>query len=310
MASTPLITIFTATYNRAHTLHRVFESLQAQTIDDFEWLVVDDGSTDGTAELVAAWANVASFKIRYIRQSHGGKHIAHNRALPEARGKFFAVLDSDDAILPDALETMSARWNSIPPDEQARYCAVMGLCCDTNGVTVGDPFPSSPFKTNQREMWYVHRIRGEKFAVWRTEVLRQFPFPELSGTHFIPEGAIWLEIAKTYQYLAWNDICRIYYQDDRKTSLSSRGDLSNTARGRLHYYEWLLNNDLGYFFQSPMPFVKAALMLPVVSNYANHHLWPDFKTLQRWSAKCLVFLLLPVAMVVGFGFWLNSTKRS
>ena len=76
----PLFTIFTATFNRAHTLHRVFDSLQAQSLQDLEWLIVDDGSTDQTAETVAAWEKVAQFKIRYVRQDHGGKHIAYNRA--------------------------------------------------------------------------------------------------------------------------------------------------------------------------------------------------------------------------------------
>src|SRR5215469_15182284 len=91
----PLFTVFTATYNRAHTIHRVFNSLRAQTVRDFEWLVVDDGSTDNTAELIAAWSKLADFPIRYFKQENSGKHIARNLAVREARGSFFALLDSD-----------------------------------------------------------------------------------------------------------------------------------------------------------------------------------------------------------------------
>jgi glycosyltransferase involved in cell wall biosynthesis len=88
MADPPLFTVFTPTYNRAHTIHRVYDSLCAQTLRDFEWLVIDDGSTDNTAELVAKWAEVAKFPIRYFKQKNLGKHFAHNRALVEATGYF------------------------------------------------------------------------------------------------------------------------------------------------------------------------------------------------------------------------------
>ncbi len=101
MPDPPLFTIFTPTYNRAHTLHRVFDSLRAQTLRDFEWLLIDDGSIDGTEGLVAGWAQSADFPVRYLRQDHAGKHIARNRALGEARGHFFACLDSDDAFGPE-----------------------------------------------------------------------------------------------------------------------------------------------------------------------------------------------------------------
>src|SRR3974390_2817293 len=93
-------TVFTATYNRAHTLHRVYDSLCAQTLHDFEWIVIDDGSTDNTAELIDDWAKAAQFPIRYFKQNHSGKHVAHNLAVREARGLFFLPLDSDDACLP------------------------------------------------------------------------------------------------------------------------------------------------------------------------------------------------------------------
>jgi glycosyltransferase involved in cell wall biosynthesis len=91
----PMFTVFTPTYNRSHTLHRVYDSLHAQTYRNFEWLVIDDGSTDGTAEMIESWRRNADFPIRFFAQPHAGKHVAHNRALDEARGRFFIVLDSD-----------------------------------------------------------------------------------------------------------------------------------------------------------------------------------------------------------------------
>ena len=99
-----VFTVFTPTYNRAYTLHRVYESLKAQTYRDFEWLIVDDGSNDNTRELIQKWQNESLFSIRYIYQQNSGKHIAFNRAVREAKGELFLTLDSDDACVEEALE--------------------------------------------------------------------------------------------------------------------------------------------------------------------------------------------------------------
>ncbi|MGC1445756.1 MAG: glycosyltransferase family A protein, partial [Xanthobacteraceae bacterium] len=152
----PLFTIFTPTYNRAHTLHRCFDSLSAQTLRDFEWIVVDDGSTDGTEELVGKWLKTANFPMRYLRQNHLGKHFAFNKAVVEARGYFTSCLDSDDALTPDALETLAAVWSAVPENERAGFCGVDGLCCDQHGQIVGERYPKDPLDASLREMKYVY----------------------------------------------------------------------------------------------------------------------------------------------------------
>jgi glycosyltransferase involved in cell wall biosynthesis len=97
-------TVFTATYNRAHTLHRVYESLKEQTYRQFEWLIVDDGSTDTTRTLVETWQQEANFLISYYYQENQGKHVAINRGVQEARGEYFLIIDSDDTCVPQTLE--------------------------------------------------------------------------------------------------------------------------------------------------------------------------------------------------------------
>jgi glycosyltransferase involved in cell wall biosynthesis len=305
--TTPMITVFTATFNRVHTLHRVFESLEAQTLQDFEWLIVDDGSSDRTEQTVASWKKSASFQIRYFWQANAGKHVAYNRALQEARGKFFAILDSDDGIVGNALERLLVHWNSIPANEQPQFYAVAGLSRDPKGEIVGDKFPTSPFDSNQRELRYVHRIHGEKFRLLLTDILRRFPFPELPSTQFIPEGTVWLEIGKTYRQRGVNEIFRIYYSDPADVSLSSRKNLPTTARGRLHYYIWLFNNDFDYFFRSPTPFLKAALMLPIASIYVQTSWRQSLRAVQRRSAKCLLVCMLPASVLL-YG-WYRTTGR-
>jgi glycosyltransferase involved in cell wall biosynthesis len=300
MPATPYFTIFTPTYNRAHTLQRVVESLGAQTFRDFEWLVIDDGSTDNTERVVADWMKCADFPVRYVRQDHSGKHFAHNRALGEARGRFFGPLDSDDALMPDALEKLARLWNTIPKSERHAFYAVEGLCCDQHGKIVGDRYPADQFDTNLREMKYVHHLRGEKWRVGLTDVMRRYPFPEIAPGQLVPEGIVWLEIAKSYKSRAVNEVVRIYFIDDVNTgpSLSKRANLGKSALGRWHFYIWLFNNDFEYFLRSPLPFLKAAVMLPIVGWYSGQPLNEASRAIKRISAKLLVGSVLPLSALI------------
>jgi glycosyltransferase involved in cell wall biosynthesis len=291
MSNAPLLTVFTPTYNRAHTIHRVFDSLCAQALRDFEWLVIDDGSTDGTPELIAKWSKSANFPIRYFKQENSGKHIAHNLAIWKARGELFAPIDSDDALMPGTLERLNRIWNDILASDRCNFSGIWGLCCDRHGNEVGDRYPESPFDTDLREVIFVYRVRGEKCCVWRTDILRQYPFPEIQRT-YIPEGTIWLEIAKTYKTRCVNEVCRVYYFDDPNTgaTITSGRSLGAHAAGRMHYYVWLLNNNLEYFSSSPEPFLKAAMMLPIVAKHSGQTLRHTLKLLRKSPAKCLVCL--------------------
>ena len=121
-------TVFTPTYNRAHTLPRLYQSIRRQTVRDFEWVIVDDGSTDGTEALVRQWQQEGNdFPIRYFWQPNQHKKVAFNRGVREASAPWFVPIDSDDELLPDALEQFARMWATIPTAEQTRYCAVVGL---------------------------------------------------------------------------------------------------------------------------------------------------------------------------------------
>jgi glycosyltransferase involved in cell wall biosynthesis len=300
MPNAPFFTVFTPTYNRAHTLHRGFDSLRAQTQRDFEWLLVDDGSTDGTGELVAGWIKDADFPIRYFKQNHCGKHFAHNLAVREARGEFFLPLDSDDACAPRALERMTYHWNTIAAGDRARFCGMAGLCSDQDGEVIGDGFPSEPFDVSLRDMVYLYRVRGEKWGAMLTEIVRRFPYPEVGGTQYVPEGVVGLEIAKAYDFRCVNEVFRIYYVDDDATgaTLSKRRGLDDSAPGRLCYYIWLLNNDLEYLFHSPIPFAKAAVMLPIVARFSGRSFQSVLASLRKPLAKALVLSALPFASLL------------
>ena len=134
-------TIFIPTYNRAYTLGRALQSISEQSFKDFEVLIIDDGSSDNTHELVEGWKKREIFPIRYHWQRNQGKHVAHNNAVKRARGYFFVLLDSDDMLHPRALERLKYHWDSIPDNKKEQFAGVEGLCIYSDGRVKVDRFP-------------------------------------------------------------------------------------------------------------------------------------------------------------------------
>jgi glycosyltransferase involved in cell wall biosynthesis len=235
-ADRPTFTVFTATFNRAHTIHRVFESLRAQTVDDFEWLIVDDGSTDDTETLVRNWAEEAAFPIRYFWQENQGKHVAMNGGVRRARGELFLILDSDDACEPDALETFKRHWEAIPEQERGTFTGVACLARTPDGAIVGSRFPKAPLDSNSLQLRSRFGVTGDKWGFHRIEVLRRFPFPVIPGERFVPESLVWNRISQQYKTRYINAPLLIYYPTPG--SLSSPLPRIRSPVGMcLHYLE-------------------------------------------------------------------------
>lgn len=220
----PTFTVCTATYNRAHLLPRLYESLKAQTLQDFEWLVVDDGSTDETRQLVESWVASAPFVIRYLWKPNGGNYSAMNVGVKEAAGQFFASLDSDDRYVPQALERFLYHWETIPADQHDQFVAVCGLDAYESGEIVGTRFPQDVLDSDDIEIRLKYRVKGDKISIMRTNVMRQYPFPEECGRYISPE-VVWNRIALRYKTRFVNEVFAIIeYQNN-----------GLTAQGRLHY---------------------------------------------------------------------------
>jgi glycosyltransferase involved in cell wall biosynthesis len=209
----PRFTVFTATFNRAHTLPRVHRSLSAQTFRDFEWLIVDDGSTDGTRQLVAEWAASSPFPIRYVLQENGGKAAATNHGVGLAAGELFLMADSDDEFVPTALERFAAHWDAIPGEARDGFTGVTARCCDCEGRPLGDRLPRDPLDSDSLEIFYRYGVRGEQWGFHRTDVIRSFPFPLFEGMRHTPEDVVWRAIARRYKTRFVNDVLRVYHQD-------------------------------------------------------------------------------------------------
>lgn len=305
-SSKPLFTIFTPTYNRAHTLPRLYESISSQELRDFEWVIVDDGSTDGTRELVAQWMDEADFPIRYFYQSHGHKKTAYNCGVREARGALLACWDSDDAALPQALRIMHDEWLAIPEADRAGYVGITGLCAHEDGTIFGDRYPVSPYDSTPIETTLCDGIRGDKSGFQRVEILRQFPYPEfIEG--LVPEGVVWNAIARKYKTRYINRAVLTYYieQDSIINSRNTLTKMRSTSVGRGYYTAEFLTHDWHWLFRAPAEVLKIA---------ANHtrYAWHGWRGGQRkgFPPKSLAGWLLKAATwPFGFSIFLYEELR-
>lgn len=253
----PRFTVLTPTYNRATTLRRAFDSLMAQSLQSFEWLVVDDGSRDETRELIEAWAAEAPFTIRYVWQENGHKKKALNHGFGLARGQLIVILDSDDELTPNALEIFARAWDAIPQSEQHKYVGVRALCADTSGTIVGEPFPADVFDASPAELLYKYRISGEKLSCDRLDVLRRYPFPDVQG--LVPEQVLWSQVSVDHTCRCVNEVVRVYH--DSQDSLSRRvagANYQGDVEGLAWAYTFLLDHDRRWFFARPIMLIKAA----------------------------------------------------
>lgn len=289
-------TVFTPTYNRARTLHRVFDSLAAQTSRDFEWLIVDDGSGDGTSELVAGWQSTAAFPIRYIVQDHGGKHVAFNRGVREARGRLFLTFDSDDSCVPTALERFQALWEGIPAPQRDAFSAVTVLASDESGTVVGDRFVRDIDDSDSLEKYFLRPVAGEKWGFQRTDVLRRFPFPEPTDVTFVPESIIWFAIAREYKTRYVNEVLRVYHRGDAGGNLS---DLTPaTARGRLMFHRVVIEDYLDYLPRAPRVFMRSLVNYARYSWLSGRGPLQQVRTLRSIRRKLLVIPFVPIGGIV------------
>lgn len=233
-------TVFTPTYNRKHTLPGVYGSLLVQTFSDFEWLIVDDGSVDGTEELVQQWQRDAKFPIRYFYQPNQGKHVASNRGVREAQGELFLFFDSDDRCVPETLARFKYHWDNIPVSERNAFSTITALCWNEDGSPLGSDFPASVVDAAAPGVQMRYRRSADRWGVNRTAVLRQFLYPEIPGEKFIAEGIVWTRMSLSYKTRFINERLKIIcYQTDGLSASSASLRIRNAVGARLCYQESL-----------------------------------------------------------------------
>lgn len=198
-----MITVFTPTYNRAYSLPTLYNSLKRQTSRNFEWLIVDDGSTDETEALVSRWLHESLFSIRYLKQENGGKHRAINRGISEAKGELFFIVDSDDYLVDEAIEIIEKTYAEVKGDDS--FCGVCPLRVDKNMNKIGAEFPYNVLDCSPVDFRFKYEMIGDMAEVVRTDVLKSFLFPEIPEESFCPEALVWNRIGMKYKFRYTND---------------------------------------------------------------------------------------------------------
>jgi len=195
------LTIFTPAFNRAHLLPRLYESLCQQTCQDFEWLLVDDGSSDATKELVSKWILENKIPITYIYQENQGMHGAHNTAYRTIKTTLNTCIDSDDYMPLNGVALILSKWEAI---DQKKYAGIIGLDASESGAVLGSKFTTD---TTTLEDFYLDGGTGDKKLVYRTEIINSYPeYPIFEGERYVGLGTKYLFVDKDYEMVTLNEV--------------------------------------------------------------------------------------------------------
>lgn len=195
------LTIFTPAFNRAHLLPRLYESLCNQTCQDFDWLIVDDGSTDGTKALVNGWISENKIPITYIYQENQGMHGAHNTAYRTIKATLNTCIDSDDYMPLNGVELILSKWETI---DQKKYAGIIGLDALESGAILGSKFRT---EYTTLEDFYLSGGTGDKKLVYRTDVITKYPeYPIFEGERYVGLGTKYLFVDKDYEMATLNEV--------------------------------------------------------------------------------------------------------
>lgn len=226
-----MITVFTPTYNRADKLNRVYESLIKQKNYSFEWLIVDDGSSDDTEGVIKSFSN-SPFPIRYYKKGNGGKHTAYNIALELAEGSYFLCVDSDDWLSDEAIQILN---------KELEICStplILAYKTDEKGNMLSDYFPHQISHIGLLDLSNRYNCSGEFSIILKTEFARKYPFPIFEGERFLTEAVIYDRMAQDEEASLIPHVITICeYQSDGLTSNLNRIMKSNPAGYCLYFMQ-------------------------------------------------------------------------
>jgi len=231
------ITVYTATYNRAYTLHKGYESLCNQSCKDFEWLIIDDGSTDNTNDLVKIWISQNKIDIRYIYQENQGVNVARNLAIENIETELNICVDSDDYLKFDAIEKILGFWDL---KSKADHVGLIALDCYSSGKIVGKPIPEEIEESTLFNLYERLGINGDKKMVYKTSICKKYPCPRYEGEKYYPNRYKYYMIDKEGPSLILNEaICVVEYLTDGITN-SRFHRYRNNTRGLGDYRKFLM----------------------------------------------------------------------
>ncbi|MEH7074913.1 glycosyltransferase family 2 protein [Neobacillus drentensis] len=207
-----ILTIFTPTYNRAYTLHKCYNSLKRQSNKEFIWLIIDDGSSDNTEDLVRNWIDENAISIRYYRQENLGMHGAHNTAYNMIDTELNVCIDSDDYMPYDAVEKIVSFWVENGNEDIA---GIIGLDCNNRGEILGTELPKDIKTSTLFNLYNKYGVKGDKKLVYRTKLTKKFPYPIYQNEKLVPLSYKYFMLDQEYEMLLMNEaLCCVEYLPD------------------------------------------------------------------------------------------------
>jgi len=206
------LTVFTPTFNRAYTLHKCYESLRRQTSKDFVWLIIDDGSSDNTKELVESWINEKEVDIRYHYQNNKGMHGAHNTAYELIDTQINTCIDSDDYMTDDAVEKIVEFWKS---NRNRGLAGFVALDAYENGEIIGTKLPSDISETTYFDIYNTLSVKGDKKFIYRSDLTKLYPYPIFEGEKYVSLAYKYAKLDDDYKLGIMNEVvCIVEYMED------------------------------------------------------------------------------------------------
>lgn len=282
------LTVFTPTYNRAYCLETTYKSLVNQTCKDFIWLIVDDGSTDGTGGLVKQWQIENEIKILYVWQKNQGMHGAHNTAYELIDTELNVCIDSDDYMPHDAVEKILKKW-----DQQGgvEVSGIIGLDSYTNGEVIGTKLPEDIEKSTLFDLYNAYGVNGDKKLVYRSELTKQYPYPLFENERYVGLAYKYYKLDEKYKMLLLNEVlCCVEYLEDG-SSLNMLRQYRKNPRGFAFYRKELMKLSFGsslYKFRQAIHYVSSSFLSK------------DTDFLKNTPKKMLTVLAIPFGLLLYF----------
>lgn len=280
-----LLTVFTPAYNRAHTLSRTYESLLRQSCKQFIWLIVDDGSTDNTAELVKQWQKFDNgFEIRYVYKENGGMHTAHNTAYELIDTELNTCIDSDDMLAEEAVAAILNKWEHV---RDTGVAGIIGLDADFNGDVIGKGFPEGMTETTVIG-YYAAGGAGDKKLVYRTDIIKSVPpYPVFSGEKYVALSYKYRLIDQRYRMAVLDEVlCNVEYQADGSTGTM---------------YKQYLRNPKGFAFWRKVcmqyPVSTKRLLIDCMHYVSSSMIAKDWRFVHESPRKWQTVLMIPLGVV-------------
>lgn len=283
-----MISVLTPTYNRGYIISKAYESLVNQTDLDFEWIVVDDGSSDDTESIIKKFINDNKIKIKYIKKENGGKHSAINLGVKKAKGEYVLILDSDDIFLPNAISDVKKYWKEYKNNDNVGVLSFLRVF--PNNKKIGTPMKEDIVISDNIEYRYNKNVKGDMSESYRKEILLNNPFPIYENERFLSEAIIWNKIALDYKTVFINKaICMCDYLTD---GLSK------------NFLKLVYNNPLGALNNANMFLIKKFKLKIRLKNailYTGYNIAASKKYNKKIDIKCndlfLTIILYPLGML-------------